>query len=63
MSSLFSILVVLLLVVSVANGVAGTEGLAVRGRNDVTAFVDDADHAASAEAAVEVRARVWKWER
>ena len=57
MSSLFS---VLLLVVSVANGVAGAEGLAVLGGDDVAAVVDDADHAAGAELAVEVGAWVWK---
>ena len=59
MASLISILV-LLFVVPVANGVAGAEGLAVLGGNDVAAVVDDADHAAGAEAAVKVGARIWK---
>ena len=57
MSSLFSIFVV---VVPVADGVAGAEGFAVRGGDDVAAVVDDADHAAGAELAVEVGAWVWK---
>ena len=50
------------LVVAVAEGVAGAEGLAVVGGDDVAAVVDDADHAAGAEAAVEVGARIWKKE-
>ena len=50
------------LVVAVAEGVAGAEGLAVVGGDDVAAIVDDADHAAGAEAAVEVGARIWKKE-
>ena len=57
---MYSLLSIFVIVVSVADGVAGAEGFAVRGGDDVAAVVDDADHAAGAELAVEVGAWVWK---
>ena len=50
-----SVLLLVVVVVPVADGVAGAEGLSVL---EVLLPVHDADHAAGAEAAVQVRTRI-----